>query len=106
LTPRPGGLPARDIGGFDRALAQARSALASGDFSRAAQIAEQVGRADPQAAEAFLILGMALAETGHVGHAHMPPGPQNQATELLQEGFPHPTLPACTGGNNLQKCCW
>jgi tetratricopeptide (TPR) repeat protein len=55
--------------GATNALAQARSALAGGDFPRAAQISEQVARAMPAAAEAWFILGMALAETGHVGHA-------------------------------------
>ena len=50
-------------------LAQARNALLQGDFAQAAQIAERVGRADPQTAEAWFVLGMALAETGHIGHA-------------------------------------
>ena len=40
-----------------------------GDFARAAQIAEQVGLADPGRAEAHFVLGLALAETGHAGHA-------------------------------------
>ncbi len=50
-------------------LAQARNALLQGDFAQAAQIAERVGRADPQTAEAWFVLSMALAETGHIGHA-------------------------------------
>ena len=47
-------------------LAQARNALFQGEFAQAAQIAERVGRADPQTAEAWFVLGMALAETGLV----------------------------------------
>lgn len=63
-------------------LVEARAALASGDFARAARLAEQVGRADPLAAEAHFILGMALAETGHVGHAL---GQVQRATELAPD---------------------
>jgi tetratricopeptide (TPR) repeat protein len=47
-------------------LTHARRALAQGDFARAAQIAEHIGRADPASAEAAFIMAMALAETGHV----------------------------------------
>jgi len=50
-------------------LVQARSALERGDFAGAAKIAERIGRGNPQAAEAWFIVGMALAETGHVGNA-------------------------------------
>ena len=63
----------------DPALIAARAALASGDFARAARLAEHVGRADPLAAEAHFLLGMALAETGHAGHAL---GRVQQAAEL------------------------
>lgn len=50
-------------------LTAARRALAQGDWASAARIAEQVARADPRVAEAHFVLGMALAETGHAGHA-------------------------------------
>jgi len=53
----------------DPKLAEARSALAQGDFARAARIAEQAGRANPLAADAYFVMAMALAETGHAGHA-------------------------------------
>jgi Flp pilus assembly protein TadD len=56
-------------GDIARALAQARSALERGDFPRAAQIAENLGKAYPDQAEAWFILGMALSETGHAVHA-------------------------------------
>lgn len=55
-----------DIAG---ALAEARSALVRGDFPRAARFAENLGKAYPDQAEAWFILGMALSETGHVVHA-------------------------------------
>lgn len=67
---------------MDIALAQARRALTDGDFARAAQIAEQVGRAQPQAAEAFFVMAMALAETGHVTHAL---GQVRKAAELAPD---------------------
>lgn len=51
------------------ALAEARAALGRGDFPRAAQLAENLGKAHPDRAEAWFILGMALSETGHVTHA-------------------------------------
>ena len=60
---------AMDRVGAMAALAQARNALAGGEFPRAAQIAEHVGRTIPHLAEAWFILGMALAETGHMRHA-------------------------------------
>lgn len=53
----------------DRLLADARLALAQGDFARAARIAEQAGRAEPLAADAYFVMAMALAETGHAAHA-------------------------------------
>ena len=53
----------------DLLLADARLALARGDFARAARIAEQAGRADPLAADAYFVMAMALAETGHAAHA-------------------------------------
>lgn len=52
-----------------RARAQARAALEQGDFPRAARIAENLGKAHPDEAEAWFILGVALSETGHVNHA-------------------------------------
>ncbi|WP_353230053.1 sulfotransferase [Novosphingobium sp.] len=51
------------------ALVAARLALGTGDFARAAQIAEGLARADPALAEARFVLGVALAETGHMVHA-------------------------------------
>jgi chemotaxis protein methyltransferase WspC len=52
-----------------RARAEARAALEQGDFPRAARIAENLGKAQPNDAEAWFILGVALSETGHANHA-------------------------------------
>jgi tetratricopeptide (TPR) repeat protein len=71
-----------DGGGAAPALAQARSALVRGDFPDAAKIAEQVARSNPRAAEAWFILGMALAETGHIGKAL---GQVQRAVDLLPD---------------------
>lgn len=51
------------------ALVRAREALARGDPAMAARLAEAVARRNPAAAEARFLLGMALVETGHAGHA-------------------------------------
>ena len=59
-------MPPSDIAGT---LAEARAALVRGDFPRAARLAENLGKAHPDQAEAWFILGMALSETGHVAHA-------------------------------------
>jgi len=56
-------------GDIAHALAEARAALRRGDFPRSAQIAENLGKAHPDQAEAWFILGMALSETGHAAHA-------------------------------------
>jgi len=53
-------------------LIPGRQALRRGDFAAAAQIAEQHLRADQGAADGWYVLGMALAETGHVARAIEP----------------------------------
>ena len=50
-------------------LINARAALTKGDFPTAARLAEPITQTHPTTAEAHFILGMALAETGHVAHA-------------------------------------
>ena len=56
-------------GQIESALEQAHAALRSGDFPRAAAIAEKLATAEPSQAEPWFILGMALLETGHGNHA-------------------------------------
>jgi len=56
-------------GDIAHAVAEARAALGRGDFPRAAQLAENLGKAHPDQPEAWFILGMALSETGHATHA-------------------------------------
>lgn len=50
-------------------LARARAALTGGDPATAARLAETLIRGNSALAEGWFLLGMALIETGHAGHA-------------------------------------